>query len=72
MVYFIKSISDVKLNSVSIQIAILSIANIHKLNRLNDPVNDPDVKLEMRHMDRNLGQEDSINQNLLKEIIKVT
>jgi site-specific recombinase XerD len=44
VVSFIKSISDGTLKSASIRIAVASIATIHKLNRLNDPVNDPDVK----------------------------
>ena len=52
VVSFIKSISDGRLRSASIRIAVASIASIHKLNRLNDPVSDPDVKLEMRRMHR--------------------
>lgn len=59
VVYFIKKISDGQLKSSSVPIAIASIANIHKLNRLNDPVNDPDVKLEMRRMHRCLGRASS-------------
>ena len=56
VVTFIQKISNGQLKSASIRIAIASIASIHKLNRYNDPVNDPDVKLEMRRMHRHLGR----------------
>ena len=73
VVSFIKSISDGKLKSASIRMAVASIATIHKLNRLNDPVNDPDVKLEMRRMHRNLGRASNqaygINKDLLDKMI---
>lgn len=76
VVSFIKSISDGRLKSASIRIAVASIATIHKLNRLNDPVNDPDVKLEMRRMHRNLGrasgQAYGINKDLLDKMIAAT
>jgi hypothetical protein len=55
--------------------AVASIASIHKLNRFNDPVNDPDVKLEMRRMHRHLGRASSqaygINKDLLDKMIAV-
>ena len=76
VVTFIRKISDGHLKSASIRIAIASIANIHKLNRFNDPVNDPDVKLEMRRMHRHLGrasgQAYGINKNLLDKMIAAT
>ncbi|WP_189340202.1 tyrosine-type recombinase/integrase [Candidatus Methylopumilus universalis] len=76
VVSFIKSISDGRLKSASIRIAVASIASIHKLNRLNDPVNDPDVKLEMRRMHRHLGRGSSqaygINKDLLDKMIAST
>lgn len=76
VVSFIKSISDGRLKSASIRIAVASIATIHKLNRFNDPVNDPDVKLEMRRMHRHLGRASSqaygINKNLLDKMIAST
>ena len=76
VVSFIKSISDGKLKSASIRMAVASIASIHKLNRLNDPVNDPDVKLEMRQMHRHLGRASSqaygINKDLLGKMIAAT
>jgi site-specific recombinase XerD len=75
VVTFIKSISDGKLKSASIRMAVASIATIHKLNRFNDPVNDPDVKLEMRRMHRHLGrasgQAYGINKDLLDKMIAV-
>jgi integrase len=56
--------------------AVASIATIHKLNRFNDPVNDPDVKLEMRRMHRRLGRASSqaygINKDLLDKMIAAT
>lgn len=76
VVSFIKSISDGRLKSASIRIAVASIATIHRLNRLNDPVNDPDVKLEMRRMHRNLGRTSNqaygINKELLGKMIAAT
>lgn len=76
VVCFIKRISDGKLKSASIRMAVASIATIHKLNRLNDPVNDPDVKLEMRRMHRKLGRESKqaygINKSLLDKMINFT
>jgi site-specific recombinase XerD len=76
VVSFIKSISDGRLKSASIRMAVASIATIHKLNRLNDPVNDPDVKLEMRRMHRHLGRASSqaygINKDFLNKMIAAT
>ena len=76
VVTFIKSISDGRLKSASIRMAVASIATIHKLNRFNDPVNDPDVKLEMRRMHRHLGRASSqaygINKDLLDKMIAST
>ena len=76
VVSFIKSISDGRLRSASIRIAVASIASIHKLNRFNDPVNDPDVKLEMRRMHRHLGRASSqaygINKDLLDKMLAAT
>jgi site-specific recombinase XerD len=76
VVTFIQKISDGHLKSASIRIAIASIASIHKLNRFNDPVNDPDVKLEMRRMHRHLGRASSqaygINKDLLDKMIAAT
>jgi len=76
VVTFIKSISDGKLKSASIRMAVASIATIHKLNRFNDPVNDQDVKLEMRRMHRRLGRASSqaygINKDLLDKMIAAT
>jgi len=73
VVDFIQRISDGHLKSASIRIAIASIATIHKLNRFNDPINDSDVKLEMRRMHRHLGRGSSqaygINKDLLGKMI---
>lgn len=73
VVSFIKNISDGRLKSASIRMAVASIVTIHKLNRFNDPVNDPDVKLEIRHMYRRLRRTSSqafgINNDLLDKMI---
>lgn len=76
VVSFIQKISNGHLKSASIRIAIASITSTHKLNRLSDPVNDPDVKLEMRRMHRHLGRASSqaygINKDLLDKMIAAT
>jgi site-specific recombinase XerD len=76
VVTFIKSISNGRPKSASIRMAVASIESIHKLNQFNDPVNDPDVKLEMRRMHRNLGRTNSqaygINKDLLDKMIAAT
>jgi site-specific recombinase XerD len=54
---FIKELSDGRLKSASIRIAIASISAIHKLNQLTDPTTHPDVRIEMRRMHRKLGRE---------------
>jgi integrase len=75
VVFFIQKISNGQLKSASIRMAVASISTIHKLNRFNDPVNDPDVKLEMRRMHRLLGRASSqaygINKDLLDKMIAV-
>ena len=76
VVFFIQKISNEQLKSASIRMAVASIATIHKLNRLDDPVSDPDVKIEMRRMHRLLGRASSqaygINNDLLKRMIGAT
>ena len=76
VVAFIKKISDGHLKSASIRMMIASIASIHKINRFNDPVSDPDVKIELRRMHRQLGrtsgQAYGINKNLLNKMIAAT
>jgi site-specific recombinase XerD len=70
---FIQELSNGSLKSASIRIAIASISAIHKLNRLDDPTQDPDVKIEMRRMHRKLGRESrqayGINKNLLSKML---
>lgn len=70
---FIKSLSDGRLKSASIRIAIASISAIHRLNRLEDSTQDPLVKIEMRRMHRKLGRESrqayGINKALLTKML---
>jgi site-specific recombinase XerD len=72
---YIKSLSS-HLKSSSIKIAVASIAAIHNLNSLNDPTQNPDVKIEMRRMYRTLGryakQAYGINRDLLNKMVAAT
>jgi site-specific recombinase XerD len=54
---YIKELSDGRLKSASIRIAIASISAIHRLNQFDDPTTHPDVRIEMRRMHRKLGRE---------------
>ena len=54
---YIKKLSDGRLKSASIRIAIASISAIHRLNQFDDPTTNPDVRIEMRRMHRKLGRE---------------
>ena len=73
--YIIK-LSDGRLKSSSIKIAVASIAAIHNLNSVTDPTQHPDVKIEMRRMYRTLGryakQAYGINKNLLDKMVAAT
>lgn len=73
---FIKKLSDGRLKSASIRIAIASISAIHRLNQLNDPTTHPEVKIEMRRMHRTLGRESKqalgINLKTLETMLKST
>ena len=73
---FIKQISDGRLKSASIRIAIASISSIHKLNQYDDPTTHPEVRLELRRMHRTLGrgskQAMGINEGTLQRMINHT
>ncbi len=66
---FIKSLSDGRLKSASIRIAIASISAIHRLNRLEDSTQDPLVKIEMRRMHRKLGRESRQAYGITKDLL---
>ena len=70
---YIKNLSNGKLKSASIRIAVTSISAIHRFNSLPDPTNHPNVKIELRRMHRNLGRESKqalgINAELLKKML---
>ncbi|MBT8562105.1 tyrosine-type recombinase/integrase [Polynucleobacter paneuropaeus] len=53
---YIVQLTKSGLKSSSIRIAVASISSIHKLNQLKDPIQHPDVKIEMRRMHRTLGR----------------
>jgi len=69
---YIKKLSS-HLKSSSIKIAVASIAALHNLNSLKDPVQASDVKIEMRRMYRALGrhakQAFGINKDLLDKMV---
>jgi len=73
---FIKKLSDGKLKSATIRIAIASISAIHRLNQFDDPTTHPDVRIEMRRMHRTLGRESKqalgINLKTLETMLKST
>ena len=73
---YIRRLSDGRLKSSSIKIAVASIAAIHSLNTITDPTQHPDVKIEMRRMFRKLGryakQAYGINKDLLNKMVAAT
>ena len=72
---YIKKLSS-HLKSSSIKIAVASISALHNLNSLKDPIQHPDVKIEMRRMYRTLGryakQAYGINKDLLDKMVAAT
>jgi len=54
---YVKKLTESHLKSSSIRIAVAAIATIHKLNQAPDPTQHPEVKLEVRRMNRTLGRE---------------
>jgi len=73
---YIRDLSNAKLKSASIRIAVASISAIHRLNEYSDPTSHPNVKIELRRMHRNLGRESKqalgINAELLRKMLNST
>ncbi len=73
---YIRNISNGKLKSASIRMAVASISAIHRLNEYSDPTSHPSVKIELRRMHRNLGRESKqasgINAELLRKMLSTT
>ena len=73
---YISHLSNQNLKSASIRLAAVSVAAIHRFNRMNDPSKDPDVILELRRMFRKLGrhqnQAAAINKDALESLISAT
>ena len=73
---YIRDLSNGKLKSASIRIAVASISAIHRLNEHSDPTSHPNVKIELRRMHRNLGRESKqalgINAELLRKMLSTT
>jgi len=73
---YIAHLSNQNLKSASIRLAAVSVAAIHRFNRMNDPSKDPDVILELRRMFRKLGrhqnQAAAINKEVLESLIGAT
>ncbi len=66
---YIKKLSNVKLKSASIRIAVASISAIHRLNEYSDPTSHPNVKIELRRMHRNLGRESKQASGIKNELL---
>ena len=64
------------LRSASIRRAVGGIATLHNLSRLKDPTKDPEVRLAMRRMHRQLGrgarQAGAIDARILEQLLNVT
>lgn len=73
---FIDYLASQKLSSSYIRRIVASISTTHKLNRFNDPTQDPDVKIAMKKMHRMIGrfqyQAEPINKDILLKMIEVT
>jgi site-specific recombinase XerD len=76
IVEYISKLTGSGRSSASIRRALCGLSAIHKLNRFEDPSNDPDVSLEMRRMHRKLGrsssQAGSINSDTLEKMLLAT
>lgn len=73
---YIRDLSNGKLKSASIRIAVASISAIHRLNEYSDPTSLPNVRIELRKMHRKLGrgseQAMGINLETLEKMLKYT
>lgn len=73
---YIKDLSNGKIKSATIRIAVASISAIHRLNEYSDPTSHSNVKIELRRMHRNLGRESKqalgINAELLRKMLSAT
>ncbi len=73
---YIRHLSNGKLKSATIRIAVASISAIHRLNEYSDPTSHSNVKIELRRMHRNLGRESKqalgINAELLQKMLNTT
>jgi len=72
---YIKHLANSGLKSASIRIAIAAISSIHKLNQFSDPIQHPNVVIEMRRMHRTLGraskQAFGITEDILEKMIGI-
>lgn len=73
---FVQKLSESGLRSSSIRRAIAGIATLHKLGRLPNPTQDPEVKLAMRRMHRALGraarQAQAVHAEALEQLLSST
>jgi site-specific recombinase XerD len=53
---YVYTLSCSHFKSASIRLAVAAISTIHKLNKLSDPTQSPEVKIELRRMHRKLGR----------------
>ncbi len=73
---YIERLTHSNLKASSIRIAVATIATIHKLNQLPDPIQHPIIKIEMRRMHRTLGRRCSqaygITAPILEKMVHAT
>lgn len=73
---YIQYLAKSGLKSASIRIAIAAISSIHRLNQFSDPIQHPDVVIEMRRMHRTLGRSSKqafgITKGILEKMIATT
>lgn len=73
---YVNHLTDEALSSSYIRRKLAAISAIHRFNRFTDPTKDPDVKLEMRRMNRKLGrysrQACGITSPWLKKMLSAT
>ena len=73
---YISTLTSCGLKSSSIRIMVAAISSIHKLNSLDDPTQNPIVKIELRRMHRTLGrfsqQAFGITTPILEKMLKAT
>lgn len=73
---YIEKLTELQWRSASIRQSVASIATIHSLNNHKNPTVDPEVRLAIKRMHRNIGrfsrQANGITKSLLEKMVSVT